>query len=722
MRRNRQRSLVLCLSLFGVLSLCPALMGQGSAGAGSGARLPNDWTHHHVIFSQPATAEQAKKLQKNPRYLQQLRRQSPMKFSGVEDGGTLAPGLQLGANAALPGKARSRRGDWSVDLGSGATVGALNYPAKFSFDTEAANCASAPQPDFVVYGTGLAGATDQASIVAFANLYTGCMGPTPAVYWAYNTGGTVTTSPVYSIDGTQIAFVQTNASGHGVFVLLKWAPLATATIATPVTLTRVTNADYPTCVAPCMTTTLLRAAGGAADADTNSSVFFDYSSHTAYVGDDAGFLHEITQVFDGIPNEVRAEGWPVQVNPATPTPLTSPVFDQTSGRVFVADKGGFLYRVGPLTAAVATASGPLDVSSAEGGPGIVQGPIVDSTNEVVYVFAAADGSGGSGLCPGVADCSAVYQLIVNFPEDDLGSETVVGSSTVEPAPPSPLYLGAFDSAYVNSPDGSGSLYVCGNTGGPPIMYQVPIVAGIMNSASNAGPVLSNSIGPTPCSPVSDVMNPNIAGGATEWIFASVQTQGASAGCGADGCLFNFKDTPWRPLTAYAVGQEILDSHFQIQVATVAGTSSSTSPVDWGTLGKFTTDGSVHWVSQGIQSAFTPAAWVHGHSYVRGSKILDGSNNVQVVTSTTGTSGATMPSFNPAPGGTTTDGTLTWTNVGMIATAAAPEAGGTSGIILDNIVGTLVGASQIYFSTLSDGTCGTSGTGGCAVQVSQAGLQ
>jgi len=694
-------------------------MGQASAGAS----LPNDWTHHHVIFSQPATAEQAKKLQKNPRYLQQLRRQSPIKFSGVENGGDLVPGLlQPGANAALPGKAQARKGDWSEDLGPAATVGAVNYPAKFSFDTEAANCASAPQPDFVVYGTGITGSATQASIAAFANLYTGCMGPAPAVYWAYNTGGTVTTSPVYSIDGTQIAFVQTNALGHGVFVLLKWAPSATDTIAAPTTLTRVTNAAYPTCVAPCMTTTLLRAAGGAADADTNSSVFFDYSSHTAYVGDDAGFLHEITQVFNGIPNEVRAEGWPVQVNLTTPTALTSPVFDQTSQEVFVADKAGFLYRVGPLTAAVATSSGPLDVSMAEGGAGIVQGPIVDSTNEVVYVFSSSDGSTN---CPGGADCTAVFELLVDFAAGNQGVKTVVGSSTIHGHAPSPLYLGGFDSAYRNSMDGTGNLYVCGNTGGPPMLYQIPITASAMSTTSIPGPVLSNAT--TPCSPVSDIQNPNIAGGGAEWIFASVRTQGISDGCSNGGCIFNFTDTPWVASHVYAVGQEILDSHFQIQVVTAAGTSGTTAPT-WNMVGRTTVgDVGVTWVSQGVQSASTLPTWIALNAYPLGTKILDTNGEVEVATSIfiPGLSGPIVPTFNTAPGGTTVDGTILWTNVGAPATAAAAEAGGTSGIIIDNVVnvGTLVGASQIYFSTLSNGTCSTSGgTGGCAVQASQAGLQ
>ncbi len=55
-----------------------------------------------------------------------------------------------------------------------------------------------------------------------------------------------------------------------------------------------------------------------------------------------------------------------------------------------------------------------------------------------------------------------------------------------------------------------------------------------------------------------------------------------------------------------------------------------------------------------------------------------------------------------------------------ATAGLAATGGTSGIIIDNSASSPTGASQIYFSTLSSGTCTTStGTGGCAVQASQA---
>jgi hypothetical protein len=56
-----------------------------------------------------------------------------------------------------------------------------------------------------------------------------------------------------------------------------------------------------------------------------------------------------------------------------------------------------------------------------------------------------------------------------------------------------------------------------------------------------------------------------------------------------------------------------------------------------------------------------------------------------------------------------------------SSAARPEAGGTSGIVVDNI-SAAAQASNIYFTTLSDTTCGDSVSGGgCAVKLTQTGL-
>ena len=93
--------------------------------------------------------------------------------------------------------------------------------------------------------------------------------------------------------------------------------------------------------------------------------------------------------------------------------------------------------------------------------------------------------------------------------------------------------------------------------------------------------------------------------------------------------------------------------------------------------------------------------------------------------TAGTSGAAQPNWTETTGTTTGDKTVTWTNRGPAGMATLAASAGASGVIIDNYVsaGVLAGTAQIYFTPLGSGTCATSGgTGGCAVQASQAGLQ
>jgi hypothetical protein len=542
----------------------------------------------------------------------------------------------------------------------------------------------------------------------------------PSVYWAYDTFATVGTSPVFSFDGTGVVVAQQNAAGHAAVLLLKWKASTTETIGAPGWPRQVRPASFPTCTAPCKTLFFLEDLGVPAG-NTESSVFYDYGNDAAYVGDDLGYLHKFKPVFDGIPAEVTTGGWPVLLNPATPTPLTSPVHDAGSRNVFVEDKGGFLYSVNSTVPLPVMQSGQLDFSTAkDSGPGFVQGPIVDSTFGQVYVFATSDGNGD---CIGGADCTVVHQLRTAFLRGDTGSGAIVGTSTVEPATPNPMYIGAFDSTYLNSVNATGHLYVCGNTGGAPTVFQIAIGNGILGTVT-AGPVLSTP-GTTPCSPVTDVLIPNVSGGATEWLFASVQNEGLSSGCSAGGCVFNFKDTPRLPSTAYSVGQEVLDSNLHIEVVTSATGPTGAGTLFWSiTTDGITTDGGVKWLDQGALSAAPLAARAPNHHYPNGAEILDSNSNVELVT-TAGTSGLTSaPGWSTIAGSTTTDGSIVWTNAGAIATANMPATGGTSGIIIDNIVGALTeaGASQVYFSTLSGQVCGTSGTGGCAVQASQSALQ
>jgi hypothetical protein len=155
--------------------------------------------------------------------------------------------------------------------------------------------------------------------------------------------------------------------------------------------------------------------------------------------------------------------------------------------------------------------------------------------------------------------------------------------------------------------------------------------------------------------------------------------------------------------------------------------SGTSTPSWSTsVGGTVSDGTVTWLNQGAVSAVTPPVWTASYAYNEGSLIVDSNNNIEVAFSVTGTdlSGASAPVWSQVIGATTIDNNITWENVGTAATSALATAGGTSGIIIDDTLGSgiLTGTSQIYFSTLNNQACGTTGTGGCAVQASQSALQ
>lgn len=674
--------------------------GDAAKPAKTGIPIITDWSSRHVVFSHPRTPEQAARIQNDVRYqMQQARRNVHSVLSNKVDP------VEMARFRRYLHRRRYRIGrhlhrDWSMNLGSGASVGEGKYPAKYSFDITTPKCAGATQPDFVVYGTGLAGSGIQGSVVAFTNLYSGCpTGPVPADYWAYNTGGTVLTSPVFSLDGTQVAFTQTTG-GTASLVLLKWAAF-TGQVQTPATPTSVSPSGYLGCTAPCMTTLSLGAN------DSNSSVFYGYSTDTAFVGDDNGVLHQFTGVFKGTPTEVTGGGWPATVSIHA---LSNSAYDGSTS-AYVGDSGGVVYWVDTATGA-ATASARLDY-----GPGIVQGPTIDAAAGSVYVVSSKDGASST--------TAGFFQLPTNFAAAAIGTEVTLGAATTGSTP---MYDGGFNDDYFFSANNTGAVFVCGNPGGDPTLYRIPITSGVIGAAV-AGPVLSGTSS-VKCSPVTDIFNP-IATGAglpEEWAFLSVHGNGTPSGCGGVSCVMNFRTTSWEPNTVYNAGELILDPNMNIQVAdNSGGTSGATMPV-WQTsvFGPQTSDGGVLWRNQGHLSGPTPAAWQAGFPYPGAFEIVDPANNIEIVSNVGGgTSGGTQPVWPSTEGGTVVDGGVIWYNLGANPTSGLQASGGASGIIMDN-TSNLAGASQIYFSNLQNIGCvgnGSSGggTGGCAVQASQQGL-
>ena len=631
----------------------------------------------------------------------------------------------------------------------------------------------------VTTSTPLAGGTNgQANILAFDKLYNpGCNSGTPNTAWAYNLPtGTVVTSPTISADGTQVAFaIGTGPASLGILnptpdvvthTIIDGTTAASTTITTSVassfsaadigglvtgtfipqgtTITAVasgtsatisnttsgsvsgtgaftvvapsvtapvpllassSSANYRTCytnsTVPCYFAIGFN--GGATHNDTTSSPYYDFTpaADALYIGDSIGVLHKFSPVFLGAPAEISGgvTDWPVTIS--STHALTSPVLDLGTSNVFVGTQGttGAIAYVNKTTPSSVTASATLDT-----GLGIVDAPLVDSGAAQLYAFSAQHG---------------VYQLGTSFTGGSTPTATSVGtgSSTV------PLYAGTLDNAYF------------GNTG-TATFIGTP-VAGTSITVGGGTPYVWST---SPCSSF-----PCVVLSATFATDAANLAAAINNTCSSTSqCHVNAANTS---ATASASGNVTTITN-TTSSAIAFSTTSSTSVVTLYPAGGTTAIGS--------GSNPTGSLWVCGNPggnpklyevpitnnvlqtpSILGPTVSSATTNCSPVTEVYNTSlspaddwlflsaateNATIPGGTSCTNGT---GCVISYNVEsgnpLTATAGAPEAGGTSGISIDNVINT-AGDSQIYFSTLASGTCLTSSlTGGCAVQAAQSGL-
>jgi hypothetical protein len=328
---------------------------QGQAANGG---IVEDWTHHHVIFSNPGTEEEAiangkheewLRIVNNRRYLMQQIRRNYLWAEWRGSTSYQAPAaLNPSFEKGLPPRGRetvvASEGKWTIPLTASASSGIAigMYPAKYTFSPIAApNCTN----DFVVYPINVAGSATQANILGVNNLYTGGTCPTgtvPNALFAYHVGsGVVQTSPVLSEDGTKVAFVESINQGSKFHVLLldKSGNAGCAASKSPCNGTAFSSPATPGTnnAALDMSVTMSGNVGV-----TISSPFVDYEDDVAYVGDDVGVLHKFTPVFNATasntPKEVLTGGWPFTV--AAGAELTGPVYDGgASQSIFVGSAG-----------------------------------------------------------------------------------------------------------------------------------------------------------------------------------------------------------------------------------------------------------------------------------------------------------------------------------------------------------------------------------------------
>jgi hypothetical protein len=472
----------------------------------------HDWSNHHVVFTGLTAENVAAAAEADPRVWHSWVAHARHQFAPQESS-------SLDSDSDPP-RFRTPRGhrhdkrlttDWQMPLDS--TVGPRVFPAKFSFDINAApDCAN----DYVVFPTnssdvpGASGLNVRFSLIGFNNLYTG-PGPTgicptplspaaqPSLLFAYNTsttsGGKADLSPFLSLDGKQIGFVESNdgfASNYTAFHVLTWKAGEGS----------LSGAAAPGNCAPgnsCMSTLVL----SSTRSDSRSSPFFDYAHDTAYVGDDGGLLHKITPVFNGTPAEVTGNGWPVQLNSAQ---VQSPVYDSVSGRIITTDNGGSLYVVDATSGAIlktipVTIFAPSD-------------PIVDSTNQTVFVFGT-----DSSFNLAVWQYNTSGTLLRN-----VRAGLIAGTVNV--------YTGAFDNNYFTSPS-SGLLYFAGSVNRMASLVAVGFTGTTMN-ASFSGPLLL-STNPTTSdpTPLTEIFNPSFST-AKDRLFVGIDANCTNSG--TNGCV------------------------------------------------------------------------------------------------------------------------------------------------------------------------------------------
>jgi hypothetical protein len=161
MNSTHKKLMKVALGIASTLTLGMSLMAQTPDVAKAHTRVPmvTDWSHKNLVFSAPKTVEQSQRLQRDPRFIQQLYRRAMAASGPVADRTASGPRM---VNPTMPAKwgdeqAEPESGplhrDWTAALGASAGVGNDQFPAKYSFNVNATpNCIS----DYVAYNTNTA--------------------------------------------------------------------------------------------------------------------------------------------------------------------------------------------------------------------------------------------------------------------------------------------------------------------------------------------------------------------------------------------------------------------------------------------------------------------------------------------------------------------------------------------------------------------------------------
>jgi hypothetical protein len=493
-----------------------------------------DWSYRHIVVSGGLSAENLAAAKTEPRILFHLAERNLRQSAGASG--------QAGENDLASGFADSTvvkrrkpplKRDWSVSLAAG-TVAANMFPAKYTFDINATpDCTN----DFVVFGLNVAGVTGgQANLVGLNQLYSGtgglCGAGNAHVNWAYNgttvAGGKVLTSPVISLDGKKIAYVE-SAAGSAIFHVLTWKA-GEGTSATNAVVPTPNGSCAGTVVNPTSSCLKSVTLSGTATA-TLASPWVDYATDTGFAGTDDGNIYKISCVFKCALNTQPAVSWtftlPVAGTGGAPATPNGPVYDFPSGHLFVGDQLGELWVINAKSNSTPTlAAGPVmiggggctvahppgrtgtvapgtDCNASGKSFGIPDSIIFDSAGagQRIYAFSGNDGTVGASAV--VAQLRADLTGLVRV---HIGLGSVANNTTNVD-----IHSGAFDDNYFEATPTSGHLFVCGTVAGSTAaaFYWIGFTSYPTMNSATTGTIARGPTAGAPCTPITEIFNPNI---------------------------------------------------------------------------------------------------------------------------------------------------------------------------------------------------------------------
>jgi hypothetical protein len=408
-------------------------------------RGPRDWSHNRLIasrFGPDADRNVAKNWRTVRKHLQIERARE-----GREHPRDLREWLRARVLAAItptaPASTDAPKLDWNLRTGGYGSV--IGYPAKYSFDISASNCA-----DVSYFTVDQTGAASRVNVIAITNPYAGCpgnaAGTTPTVKFGLRLGTGTATSAVPSLDGQTLYVFESRSIAAGGLIL--------HAINVDNIVSNVGSYDFGT--TNWSNAHILAAPSGlpsseqkfqlafAGVANNLSSPYLDYDTNQMFFGDSAGRVHRVVNV-DSTAAARDTTNFPVSCGTAA---LQSPVY--VNGQIIVTSADGHLYRIdttqpAPYTCIAARRGGGGTAVGAGGG---MSAPLVDVSNGKIIVTTNYDADYGlRGI--------GMFNLMFTAGEASV-SQALLGTGAASIAPTSP----AMDNNFWSTNDGS--LYASGS--------------------------------------------------------------------------------------------------------------------------------------------------------------------------------------------------------------------------------------------------------------------